>query len=131
MTMVRDQQLLSNLVELRPLVPIMVGKNQTIHATKSGTLKFESISLPALFVPSLARNLLSVPQTSTLGSWKFNKGSASFHLDDSNTNLAKLVSNALISAKLVKGLYTMPSNGPYLTALVAGSTRSTLHDWHR
>ena len=130
-TVVRDQQLLSNIVELRPSVPIMVGNNQTIHATESGTLKFGSISLPALFVPSLARNLLSVPQTSTLGNWKFNKGSASFYLDDSNPNSAKLASNALISAKLVKGLYTMPSNGPYSTALVADTARSMLHGWHR
>ena len=139
-TMVRNQQLLLNLIELRPLVPIMVGNNQTIQATKLGTLKFGSISLPALFVPSLACNLLSVPQTSTLGSWKFNKGSASFHLNELNPRSTKLVedtsvltklnSNALISAKLVKGLYTMPSNRPYSTALIADTTRSTLHDWH-
>ena len=25
----------------------------------------------------------------------------------------------------------MPSNGPYSTALVADTARSTLHDWHR
>ena len=56
--MVRNRQLFLNLVKLRPLVPIMVGNNQMMHAAKLGTLKFGSISLSALFVPSLACNLL-------------------------------------------------------------------------
>ena len=38
----------------------MVGNNQTIHATESGTLKFGSISLPVRELVELRRDLTRV-----------------------------------------------------------------------
>jgi transposase InsO family protein len=122
--MVMDKTLLHNVVSLTNPVQIAVGNKDYVYAKEKGTLSVSGVSVPALYVPALARNLLSVSQIASVaeGAWQFSPQSAEFRQHGS-----KLPS---LSSSLENGLYILSSGTPtsHQTSYLAETLVSS---WHR
>jgi len=124
--MVMDKSLLHDVKLCQPPVTIGVGNKQIIMANECGVLTLAGLKIPCLFAPALSRNLLSVSQTSTIssGRWDFTSNSASLVRGSNKT--------PIITSKLVENLYVIPLDGrsPITHALHANAP-SPFSSWHK
>ena len=126
-TFIKDEELLSNVRELIPPIPVRMGNNNKVLATKAGDLVIDGVCFnDALFVPDMVHNLLST-QT----------------LDDDPTNkweLTKTTCALLRGGKIVLsgrtqfGLYVLDNDKVWealISSVPTAKPDSDLLSWHR
>ena len=102
---------------------ITVGNGQKFNCNQVGTLKLGSVNFEGvLVVKGLEKNLISVVKT-TSGQWEFSNKSATLYN----------AKDALLTAQLVNGLYTIKASDLQAIAMLASADNKALdllHDWH-
>ena len=77
-TMVKDRHLLTNIIPLSTSVKVTGNFTSTLEAKELCMLQIGTLKVPALYIPTLARNFLSVGQTASVGGWGFDGKGVSF-----------------------------------------------------
>ena len=120
--MVNNSRFLSNL-KSTPDRFITVGNGHKLVCNQIGTLKLGSVNFDGvLVVKGLDKNLISVGKSFN-GQWEFSNKSATFY----NRN------EALMTAQLVNGLYTIKASDLQAVAVLANAdskATNLLSDWH-